>query len=88
MAKTKFQYAIILLVKAIREDKGLTQADIADHLKVTAGYIGQIESIKSPSRYTQDQLNSLAIFLNCSPKDFMPETPIKDNSPIKLTKLS
>ncbi|MGN6196932.1 MAG: helix-turn-helix domain-containing protein [Ginsengibacter sp.] len=88
MAKSKFQYEIILLVKAKREDKGFSQADIADHLKVTPGYIGQVESIKSSSRYSQDQLNSLAIFLNCSPKDFMPATPIKDNGPIKLTKSS
>jgi transcriptional regulator with XRE-family HTH domain len=86
MSKTKFQYEIIQLVKAIRESKNLTQDDIADALKVTRGFIGQIESSNSPSRYTMDQLNSLALFFKCSPKDFIPETPIKNNIPIKAKK--
>jgi len=86
MAKTKFQYEIIQLVKAVREDKGFAQDDIADALKVTRGYIGQIESPNSPSRYTVDQLNSLALFFKCSPKDFIPEIPIKNNIPIKAKK--
>jgi transcriptional regulator with XRE-family HTH domain len=86
MAKSKFQYEIIQQVRAVRETKGYTQDDIADALKVTRGYIGQIESINSQSRYTLDQLNSLALFLKCSPKDFMPETPIKNNTAIKAKK--
>jgi transcriptional regulator with XRE-family HTH domain len=86
MAKSKFQYEIIQQVRSIRETKGFTQDDIADALKVTRGYIGQIESINSQSRYTLDQLNSLALVLKCSPKDFIPEIPVKNNSPIKLKK--
>lgn len=86
MAKSKFQYEIIQQVRAVRETKGYTQDDIADALKVTRGYIGQIESINSQSRYTLDQLNSLALFLKCSPKDFMPEIPIKNNIPIRAKK--
>jgi len=86
MAKSKFQYEVIQQVKAIREAKGFTQDDVADALKVTRGYIGQIESINSQSRYTLDQLNSLALALKCSPKDFIPGTPIKNNGPIKLIK--
>ena len=88
MAKTKFQYEIIQLVKALREEKGLTQDDIADALKVSRGYIGQVESPNYPSRYTVDQLNSLALFFKCSPKDFLPVNPIKKNVPIKVKKRS
>lgn len=86
MAKTKFQYEIIQLVKALREEKGFTQDDIADALKVSRGYIGQIESPNFPSRYTVDQLNTLALFFKCSPKEFMPDSPIKRNIPIKVKK--
>ena len=86
MSKTKFQYEVIQLVKAKRESKDLTQDDIADALKVSRGYIGQIESSNSSSRYTMDQLNSLALFFKCSPKDFIPEVPIKNNIPIKVKK--
>lgn len=86
MSKSKFQYEVIQQVRAIRETKGFTQDDIADALKVTRGYIGQIESINSQSRYTLDQLNSLALVLKCSPKDFIPGTPIKNNTPVKPKK--
>lgn len=88
MAKTKFQYEIIQLVKTIREKRGFTQDDIADVLKVTRGYIGQVESPNFSSRYTIDQLNSLALFFQCSPKEFMPDSPIKNNTPIKTKKSS
>jgi transcriptional regulator with XRE-family HTH domain len=86
MSKTKFQYEIIQLVKAIRESKSFTQDDIADALKVSRGFIGQIESPNSSSRYTIDQLNSLALFFKCSPKDFLPEAAIKNNTQIKVKK--
>ncbi len=84
MAKTKFQYQVIQLVKTKRESLGLTQEDLAYALNVSRGYIGQIESINSSSRYTLDQLNTLAIFMKCSPKDFIPDDPIKYNGILRI----
>ncbi|ERJ59337.1 helix-turn-helix domain-containing protein [Sphingobacterium paucimobilis] len=77
--KTKFEWEIVKLVRNIRELKKnkVSQAKIAKHLGVTPGYIGQIETEKSPSMYTYDQLNKVATLLNCSPKDFMPELAIE-----------
>lgn len=86
MAKTIFQYEIILLVKAKREALELTQDDIADALDVSRGYIGQVESPNHPSRYTLDQLNTLAILMKCSPREFIPQTAINKNYTIRVKK--
>jgi transcriptional regulator with XRE-family HTH domain len=86
--KTKFQLEVVNLVKEIRTKKGFSQDDIAFFLNVTRGYIGQIESINSSSKYTLDQLNILAFEMKCSPKDFIPEHAIEKNIPVNIKKSS
>src|SRR3954462_2755268 len=71
--KSDFELAIVDLVRQKRRENKLTQENIAICLNVTPGYIGQIESLTEPSMYTHDQLNILAIEMDCSPKDFYPE---------------
>ncbi len=39
---------------------------------------GQLESHNSVSKYNLNLLNTLAIDLGVSPKDFLPEKPFKD----------
>ena len=82
--KTKFQLEVINLVKEIRTQKNLSQDDIAFFLNVSRGYIGQIESVNSPSKYTLDQLNKLALDMKCSPKDFMPLNPTLKNDVVHI----
>lgn len=71
--KTAFEWEIVKLVKKKRGEKGVSQAKIAKALNVTSGYIGQIEIKSNSSMYKYDQLNKIAILLNCSPQDFIPE---------------
>ena len=75
--KSNFELAIVDLVRQKRRENKLTQENIATCLNVTPGYIGQIESLTEPSMYTHDQLNILAIEMDCSPKDFYPEGAVK-----------
>jgi hypothetical protein len=75
--KSDFELAIVDLVRQKRRENKLTQENVAICLNVTPGYIGQIESLTEPSMYTHDQLNILAIEMDCSPKDFYPEHPAK-----------
>lgn len=84
--KTKFQLEVINLVKEIRIRQDLSQDDIADFLDVSRGYIGQIESVNSPSKYTLDQLNKLAVDMRCSPKDFIPANPTLKNHIVHIRK--
>ena len=74
--KSKFELAVIQKVKEFREYRELGQRDIAAILGVTEGFIGQIESPNSASKYNLNHLNTLAKELQCSPKDFIPENPL------------
>ena len=74
--KSKFELAVIQKVKEFREYRELGQRDIAAILGVTEGFIGQIESPNSASKYKHNHLNTLAKELQCSPKDFIPENPL------------
>ncbi len=76
--KNKIEQFVINKVKEIRIDKGLSQEDIASILNTSRGFIGQIESLNYSAHYNLDHLNTLAIELQVSPKDFLPEKPIKE----------
>jgi transcriptional regulator with XRE-family HTH domain len=71
--------AVVEKVKAMREEKNLTQDDIAAMLDFTRGFIGQIESPNSASKYNLDHLNRLALEFGCSPKDFIPEKAVVES---------
>lgn len=71
--KSKFDLAIIDLVKAMRVKKNLSQDDLAFFLDVTRGYIGHIESPSTRAKYNPNQLNRLAFEMKCSPREFIPD---------------
>ena len=73
--KSKIDLFIISQVTKMRNDKGLTQEDIAVHLNVSTGYIGHIESPSFRAKYNTSHLNELAKLFKCSPKEFLPDRP-------------
>ena len=77
--KTNFELAVIQKVKDVRTLRGFTQRDIATFLNLSEGFIGQIESPKHSSKYNFNHLNKLATEMKCSPKDFLPDSPIQEN---------
>lgn len=79
--KTKFELAIIDRVKDVRIAKKYTQDDLAFFLNASRGFIGQVESPKSASKYNLNHLNKLAAEMGCSPRDFIPEKPIQEKGP-------
>lgn len=72
---------VIQQVKERRIDKGVSQTTLAYELDVSPGFIGKIESGKYEKKYSVAQLNKLAFIFKCSPKDFLPEKPLKEKSP-------
>ncbi|MBS1533275.1 MAG: helix-turn-helix transcriptional regulator [Bacteroidetes bacterium] len=76
--KTKFELAVVNHVIQARKAKGLSQNDIAKILKLSRGFIGQVESPNSPSVYSLNHLNKLAYELQCSIRDFIPSSSIGD----------
>jgi DNA-binding XRE family transcriptional regulator len=81
--KSKFEIAVIDKVKQLRMEKNLTQDDLAAILNSSRGFIGQVESPNSPSKYNLNHLNKLALELGCSPKTFLPEKPILESGRVK-----
>lgn len=77
LSKSPLELHIVEVVKMKRKHLKESQEDIAKVLGVTVGYIGQIESKKLKSMYSYDQLNELAKYFKCSPKDFMPEEAVE-----------
>jgi transcriptional regulator with XRE-family HTH domain len=75
--KTPIEAYVISRVKEMREAQNLSQSELAVRLDVSNGFIGQVESSKSPTKYNLNHLNELATILKCSVKDFMPEQPLK-----------
>ena len=74
--KTKIDLYVIERVKEKRNEKGISQAEIANELGVSVGFIGKVESNKYPTHYNIRHLNDLAKILKCSPQEFLPIKPI------------
>jgi transcriptional regulator with XRE-family HTH domain len=73
---SKIDEYIINAVRERRIAKGISQRELAYLLEVSTGFIGDIENPKYRAKYNLNHLNELAIILECSPKDFLPEKPL------------
>ena len=78
-SKTEIELYVINKVKEKRIKLNLSQEDIARILDFSRGFIGQIESPLSASKYNLNHLNKLALEMGCSIQDFIPELPIPEN---------
>ncbi len=74
--KNKIDWYIVTRVRDLRLEKGLSQDDLAIHLELTRGFIGQVESPNYRAKYKTLHINELAKLLECSPKDFWPPEPL------------
>lgn len=71
--KNIIDWFIVNKVKEMRIQKGISQVDIAVHLNLSTGFIGQVESPNYRAKYKTLHLNDLAKLFKCSPRDFWPE---------------
>jgi transcriptional regulator with XRE-family HTH domain len=74
--KTKIDLYVIARVKEKRLEKNISQAELANELGMSVGFIGKVESPKYPSHYNIKHLNQLAKILDCSPQEFLPKKPL------------
>ena len=74
--KTKIDLFVIGKVKERRLEKNISQAELANELGMSVGFIGKVESTKYPSHYNIKHLNLPAKILECSPQDFLPKKPL------------
>jgi transcriptional regulator with XRE-family HTH domain len=72
---SEIELFVILRVKRMREEAGLTQAQLAFKLEVSYGFVGQVESTNHRAKYNLNHINRLAKLFSCPFKDFFPENP-------------
>jgi transcriptional regulator with XRE-family HTH domain len=63
---------VIDFVKNLRNDKNLTQQDIADIIGLSRGFISEVEGNYSRAKYNVRHINALADYFGISPKEFLP----------------
>lgn len=68
---------VIDRVREMRKIKDISQKELAFELDVSIGFIGDVERPTSIAKYNLKHINKLAEIFNCSPKDFLPERPLK-----------
>jgi DNA-binding XRE family transcriptional regulator len=64
---------VIDKVREMRQEKGMSQAELADCLDISRGFIGAVENPRQRAKYNLKLLNEIAKVLDCSIKDFFPE---------------
>jgi len=74
--KSKIDQFVIDQIKEKRLEKNLSQADLANELGISVGFIGKVESSRYSTHYNLRHLNELAKVLKCSPQDFLPKKPL------------
>lgn len=70
--KSKIDLFVINKIKEKRKEEKVSQRGMAEILGCSAGFIGQVESLKSDTKYSIHQLYLIAKDFNCSPADFFP----------------
>jgi len=70
---------VINKVRELRVPKTLSQVKLSILMGLAEGAIGKIENPKERAKYNIRHLNLLAKALKCSPRDFLPERPLKND---------
>ena len=74
--KTEMELYAINKAKTLREHANLSQSELAFKLGVSNGFVGQVESMKSASKYNLNHIDRLSVIFDCSPKEFLPDNPV------------
>lgn len=59
--KDRYQLYVVNKIKKIREQQGYSQARLATLLGISYGQMGNIESIRTPHKYTLSQIYQISI---------------------------
>lgn len=73
---TPFDQFVIDAIRRERMNQKISQAMLAFGIGKSRGFIGQVESSKSATKYSLSDINEIAKFLGVSPRQFLPEKPL------------
>ena len=70
--KTPIENYVIRCVKALRIERGMSQAELAFRLNVSSGFIGKVETPSLPTKYNVNDINKIAEIFSVSPQELLP----------------
>lgn len=57
---SELDYKIILKVKQLRENKGFSQRELSEEMKLSKSFVGKVEALGQPDKYSIRHLNLIA----------------------------
>ncbi len=72
----KIDEFVIQKVRELRQEKGISQSQLAFELNISTGFIAMVESGKYRHKYNLHHLNEIAKILGCTISDFLPPKPL------------
>lgn len=82
---SELDYRLILHIKALRERHDLSQVDLSHKMGLSSGFVGKVELLTAPDKYSIRHLKFLAnVFKFKSFSDLLP-SKIPANDMIRLT---
>jgi len=69
----KIDQFVIDRVRDLRQERKVSQAELADRLDLSRGFIGAVENPHQRAKYNLTLLNEIAKVFDCSIRDFFPE---------------
>lgn len=70
--KSEIDLFVINRIKEKRKELSISQRGIAAVLDCSAGFIGQVETDSTETKYSVHQIYLIAKLFDCSPADFFP----------------
>lgn len=73
---SQIELFVIEKVKERRIELGLSQLALSQKLDMNDSFVSHVESSSKRAKYNLNHINALSKVLECSPKDFLPETAL------------
>jgi transcriptional regulator with XRE-family HTH domain len=74
--QSQIEVYIIEKVKEKRINLGLSQLALSLKMEMNDSFVSHVESPRKRAKYNVNHINLLAHIFNCSPKEFLPESPL------------
>lgn len=80
---TKIEKYILEIAMEKRLALNMSQRELSAAMGKATSFVSQVEARKNGAKYNINHVNDLAEAFDCSPRDFIPEKPFRNNDPNK-----
>lgn len=81
---SQLDHEVILKVKALREKKGLSQRDLSEKMKLSKSFVGKVEALGQPDKYSIRHLNLIAKALGLKSVDKLMPNGIQEHDMVEI----